>query len=153
MSRKGVIHRDLKPENILFNSKSEGVFDIRIADFGYATTINSPKQMTLKMKSLSKSPKNSDYKRKMSNRRTNEVDDVICGTPGYIAPEAIAGEGFSFKSDIFSIGSILFSILTLKNLFVGDDYKQVMTLNKQCNMENLSHKLRKCSSLAREFTR
>jgi serine/threonine protein kinase len=37
MSRKGIIHRDLKPENILLNSKREGIYDIRIADFGFAT--------------------------------------------------------------------------------------------------------------------
>lgn len=38
MGRKGIIHRDLKPENVLLNSKAEGVYDIRIADFGFATT-------------------------------------------------------------------------------------------------------------------
>ena len=37
MSRRGIIHRDLKPENILLNSKAEGVYDIRIADFGFST--------------------------------------------------------------------------------------------------------------------
>ena len=37
MSRKGIIHRDLKPDNLLLSSKSEGVYDIRIADFGFAT--------------------------------------------------------------------------------------------------------------------
>ena len=37
MVRKGIIHRDLKPENILLNSKTEGIYDIRLADFGFAT--------------------------------------------------------------------------------------------------------------------
>jgi len=36
MGRKRIIHRDLKPENILLNSKSKGVYDVRIADFGLA---------------------------------------------------------------------------------------------------------------------
>ena len=40
MSRKNIVHRDLKPENILLHSKEDGVFDIRIADFGFATYID-----------------------------------------------------------------------------------------------------------------
>lgn len=39
MGRLGIIHRDLKPDNILLNSRESKVFDIRIADFGFATTI------------------------------------------------------------------------------------------------------------------
>jgi serine/threonine protein kinase len=31
-----MVHRDLKPENVLLNSKIEGVYDIRVADFGFA---------------------------------------------------------------------------------------------------------------------
>ncbi len=90
MSRKGIVHRDLKPENILLNSSSPGVFDIRIADFGFAEFLNNVESKTWKM---------------------------ICGTPGYIAPEAIVGKGYSVKSDVFSAGSILYSILSLRNLF------------------------------------
>jgi serine/threonine protein kinase len=37
MHAKNIIHRDLKPENILINSNSYGVYDVRIADFGFAT--------------------------------------------------------------------------------------------------------------------
>jgi calcium-dependent protein kinase len=40
MNRKGIMHRDLKPENILLNSKEPGIYDIRIADFGFATYIH-----------------------------------------------------------------------------------------------------------------
>jgi calcium-dependent protein kinase len=39
MTRKGIIHRDIKPENILLTSKQPGVFDIRLADFGFATVV------------------------------------------------------------------------------------------------------------------
>lgn len=90
MTRKGIVHRDLKPENILLNSKAPGVFDIRIADFGFAEFLSSEDATFIKM---------------------------VCGTPGYIAPEAIIGKGYNFKSDIFSAGSILYSIFSLKNLF------------------------------------
>jgi serine/threonine protein kinase len=129
MTRKGIIHRDLKPENILFNSKSEGVFDIRLADFGYATA------------SLS------------AEASSSSDDDVVCGTPGYIAPEALDGDGFTFKSDIFSVGSILFSMLTLKNLFAGNDYKTVMNNNTKCSLDHLPHKMRACSAAVRDLTK
>jgi calcium/calmodulin-dependent protein kinase I len=37
----GLIHRDLKPENVLLNSRSKGVYDVRIADFGYSVKVDS----------------------------------------------------------------------------------------------------------------
>lgn len=40
MHKKYIIHRDLKLENILLNSKEDGILEIRIADFGFAKTIN-----------------------------------------------------------------------------------------------------------------
>lgn len=90
-----MIHRDLKPENILLNSIIDGVFDVRIADFGFATTIVEAREL------FEKRP------------------DLICGTPGYMAPESLNGLGYSLKSDIFSAGSIIYSILTKRNLFYG----------------------------------
>lgn len=105
MSRKNIVHRDLKPENILLQSKSPGVYDVRIADFGFAIFVDK------------------------IVKAANPDDEIICGTPGYIAPEALEGEGYTLKSDIFSIGSILYNILTLKNLFSGKNYKAVMLKN------------------------
>jgi serine/threonine-protein kinase len=66
MGRKGIIHRDLKPENILLNTRNQGEYDIRLADFGFATHYNHANP-------------NADY----------ESRQIVCGTPGYIAPEAI----------------------------------------------------------------
>lgn len=76
---------------------------------------------------------------------------IVCGTPGYIAPEAIAGKGCNLKSDVFSVGSILFNILTLKNLFNGHDYKTVMLKNKECEWDNLEYRLRVAGIEAREL--
>jgi serine/threonine protein kinase len=97
MSKKGIIHRDLKPENLLLNTKKE--LDIRVADFGYVTTfdVNAPIEVS--------------------------ADKSVCGTAAFIAPEAFEGKGYTSKSDIFSIGSILYSVLSLRNLFKGGEYK------------------------------
>lgn len=39
MARKRIVHRDLKPENVLLHSNKKGVFDVRLADFGFATRL------------------------------------------------------------------------------------------------------------------
>lgn len=89
-----VIHRDLKPENILLNSSKAKEYDIRIADFGFALTLNKP------------------VKENGEHEVINKVEMGVCGTPGFMPPEALRREGYSLKSDLFSVGSILFSLLT-----------------------------------------
>ena len=42
-----------------------------------------------------------------------------CGSPGYIAPEIFTGKGYSFKVDIFGLGSVFFNLLTGRSLFSG----------------------------------
>ena len=126
MGRKGVIHRDLKPENILLNSKKQGVYDIRIADFGFATNVL-----------------------KTDISASSDDEHFVCGTAGYMAPEILEGKPLSLKSDIFSVGVILFNLLTLKNLFAGKNHKEVMINNKQCAYDKqLNMYLRGCSDEA-----
>lgn len=127
MNRKGIIHRDLKPENILLNSKEKSNFDIRIADFGFSvlTNIADPDQSCEK--------------------------GHACGTGGYIPPEALQGLGYSVKSDVFSVGSIMYSILSLRNLFFGKDQNDILRANKYCNIDhvipNLSNRSREAQEL------
>lgn len=127
MNQMSIIHRDLKPENVLLNSKDTGVYDVRIADFGFAIKADS-KELGIEIE-----------------------EDVICGTPGYIAPEALAGDGFTYKSDIFSLGSILYNILSLKNLFTGKDHHAVMLKNEECQLDHVEYHLRRHSPLARNL--
>ena len=106
MKSKTIIHGDLKPENILLSSNTQGNFDLRIADFGFSVKINR------------------EYV------KTNE----ILGTPGYIAPEILARCLYSHKSDIFSIGSIMYNLLTRKNLFKGKDINEILAKNEKCDL-------------------
>ncbi len=118
MGRMSIVHRDLKPDNILLNSKQDKIYDVRIADFGFATVISQ--EINCKDKT--------DIK-------------VLCGTPGYISPEALRKEGYSLKSDIFSVGAMLFSVFTGHHLFNAEDYTELMKQNKICNLTDLDEKL------------
>ena len=86
-----IIHRDLKPENILLNQKSSKSLDLRICDFGLAIS---------------------------SEVGSNcQIGQDLCGTPGYISPEILRDKVFSTKGDIFSIGAMLYFLLTHQKLF------------------------------------
>lgn len=128
MSRKAIMHRDLKPENVLLNSKKEGVFDIRIADFGFAMVDTG-------------------------DQRSRHDKKTACGTPGYVDPAVLAGKGSSFKSDIFSIGSIVFSILTLRNLISGNNYSEIIDKNKKFTLEKINFRMKDCSVEGRDLTK
>ena len=59
----------------------------------------------------------------------------VYGTPSYIPPEILRGANYDKKSDIFSIGSILFNLLTGMNLFVGNTFADLLKQNKMANFE------------------
>lgn len=91
-----ILHRDLTPVNILFdnrlvfNSLKQTDLSLSIADFGLSIFIEDLKQ-----------------------------DFAKCGTPGYMAPESIKDGDYSERSDIFSVGCLLYRMLTGENLFQG----------------------------------
>ena len=53
-----------------------------------------------------------------------------CGTPAYVDPEVLQGLGFSLKSDIFSLGSLMFNLITRKLIFKGNTINEVLYRNK-----------------------
>lgn len=80
-----IIHRDLKLGNLFLGED----MDIKIGDFGLATTVQSDK----------------DRKR------------TLCGTPNYIAPEVLSKKGHSFEVDVWSLGCIMYTLLVGKPPF------------------------------------
>ncbi|MCK9537973.1 protein kinase domain-containing protein [Dokdonella sp.] len=85
---RGVVHRDIKPGNLMISSR--GV--VKIADFGIALS-------------------NQDISKKLTS--TGE----FVGTPGYLSPEVCLGKPVDQRSDIFSLGIVLFEMLTGKMPF------------------------------------
>ena len=93
---QGLIHRDLKPANILLKEGSPGNVEstiVKIADFGLARASDAP-QIT-----------RAGY---------------VAGTPAYMSPEQAQGQPLDSRSDLFSLGSVMYAMCTGHAPFRGD---------------------------------
>ena len=86
---KGIVHRDLKPDNIFLTRDGR----LKILDFGIAKLTNArPDGPTFEMAATE--------------------PGMVLGTVGYMSPEQVRGESVDHRSDLFSLGTILFEMLT-----------------------------------------
>jgi serine/threonine protein kinase len=93
----GVVHRDLKPENIKVDDQD----NIKLIDFGIASD-------------------------SAARRLTYANFTATLGTPNYISPEQVKGKRGDGRSDIYSVGVILYEMLTGKQPFSGNTPLEVM---------------------------
>src|SRR5207253_3063098 len=86
----GVVHRDMKPANILTSGTDSGELEIKVADFGAAQLARSD---------------------------VTQVSGV--GSPAYMSPEQLRGEEIDFRTDMFSLGGVLYHLMTGARPFDG----------------------------------
>jgi len=98
MHAQGVVHRDLKPENILYENEEEDCV-IKVADFGLSTITEDVYQANLR---------------------------TPCGTPAYVAPEVLKRDGYDCQCDLWSVGVIMYVLLSGYPPFYGSTLQKLI---------------------------
>ncbi len=93
---RGAVHRDIKPANILFTARGEPV----LGDFGVAKILGESLQLS--------------------------TGGAVIGTPAYMSPEQAAGRPTHIRSDLYSLGVVLYEMVTGRVPFEGDSPTAVM---------------------------
>ena len=101
---EGIIHRDLKPANLMIMDPDTPRERIKVMDFGLAKLIES------------------DSLRKVTDTNV----DFAVGTPGYICPEQVRGEEMDNRGDLYSVGVMMFELLTGRLPFTGPSSMDIL---------------------------
>src|SRR4051812_35399104 len=96
---EGIIHRDLKPANLMVVDPDSPYELIKVMDFGLAKLLQGS---SLDLKKI-----------------TESNMEFAVGTPGYICPEQVRGEEADHRGDLYSVGIILYEMLTGRLPFAG----------------------------------
>jgi serine/threonine protein kinase len=94
--KQSLVHRDIKPSNIMVSLEEGGAVIAKIIDLGLAKAVNEPSRQT-----------------------AISIPGGFVGTPEFASPEQFAGVGVDIRSDLYSLGAMLWEMLTGGVLFTG----------------------------------
>lgn len=120
---QAVVHRDLKPSNILIKRLADGTMQVKILDFGIAKVLIDETAF---------------------NRVTKTGE--LFGSPYYMSPEQCVGKGIDTRSDIYSLGCVMYEALTGNPPFMAEN--PLTTMMK--HQTEAPHSLKE-ATLGREF--
>ena len=109
--RAGIIHRDVKPENIMIGANQH----VKLLDFGIAKLLSQPPGSTLET-----------------------LPGILIGTPIYMSPEQARGEAVTQRSDVWSLGVVLYEMLAGKPPFSAATVSEVIKLILESDPASLS---------------
>ncbi|MBK06385.1 MAG: hypothetical protein CL932_16530 [Deltaproteobacteria bacterium] len=127
---KGVLHRDLKPSNVMIGRFGE----VYLMDWGVAAV--SGQRDRLLASHASEGPTGQIHLQRDPEFETLDIPGAVIGSLSYLSPEQARGdvEQIDERTDIFSLGGILYQILTLQPPYTGKNHKRLIQSAQACEI-------------------